>query len=428
MDTIYALATARGKAGVAIIRVSGPAACAGLLPLVGSFGPARQMVLRCIRDGENLLDQALVVWFEPDSSFTGEEVVELHLHGSQAIVLAVLLRLSRVDGFRQAEAGEFTRRALENGRLDLAQVEGLADLIESETEAQRRQAMRVFGGALGKKVEAWRVDLLRAAALLEAVLDFADEDVPVDVRPEVNQLVAGLLRDLQAEQRGYAASERIRDGFEVAIIGAPNAGKSTLLNRLAGRDAALTSEHAGTTRDVIEVRMDLSGLAVTLLDTAGLRDTVDPVEELGITLARKRARSADLRIHLVSADAGVADVQLEADDLVVYGKSDISPGEGLRISGVTGEGIDILVARITEILLRRSSGAGTIIRARHLASIERAIGGLARAQHMLSGTKDGEEVIAESLRSVMHELDDLVGRIGVEDLLGEIFSSFCIGK
>lgn len=428
MDTIYALATARGKAGVAVIRVSGAIACQGLQPLIGSFGSPRQMVLRAIRDGKTLLDQGLVVHFTADSSFTGEEVVELHLHGSQATVLAVLHSLSRIDGFRPAQAGEFTRRALENGKLDLSQVEGLADLLEAETEAQRRQAMRVFDGALGRKVGIWRRDLLRAAALLEAVLDFADEDVPVDVRPEVIALVDGLLHDLRQERAGYAASERIRDGFEVAIIGAPNAGKSTLLNRLAGRDAALTSEYAGTTRDIIEVRMDLGGLPVTLLDTAGLRETADPVEGMGIARARARAEAADLRIHLLSSDHPAPDLAPGPDDLIVHGKSDLEPGEGLRLSGLTGAGVDTLVARITEILGRRSAGAGTIIRARHLTGIEQAIVGLEQARHMVSVPEIGEEMVAESLRTAMHHLDDLVGRIGVEDLLGEIFSSFCIGK
>jgi tRNA modification GTPase len=230
---------------------------------------------------------------------TGEQSAELQLHGSVAIIRSVLMTLSSISELREAEAGEFTRRALENGCLDLTQVEGLADLIESETEAQRRQAMRVLSGAIGDKASKWRTDLIRAAALIEATIDFADEEVPVDVSPEVLELLAGVMLDLEAEISGVRISERIRDGFEVAIVGRPNVGKSTLLNALAGREAAITSEIAGTTRDVIEVRMELAGLPVTLLDTAGLRETDDVVETAGVALAKKRAEQADLRLLMI---------------------------------------------------------------------------------------------------------------------------------
>ena len=429
MDTIYALATARGKAGVAIVRVSGPLAVDGLMPLVGRFGAPRQAALRALRDGADVLDQALVLWFPPGQSFTGEIVVELHLHGSPAIVQAVLGWLGRAPGLRMAEAGEFTRRALENGRLDLAQVEGLSDLIVAETEAQRRQAMRVFSGALGDRAERWRASVLRAAALLEAVLDFADEDVPVDVRPEVLALIDAVLADLRAEQAGFPVAERIRDGFEVAIVGAPNAGKSTLLNRLAGREAALTSEYAGTTRDVIEVRMDLAGLPVTVLDTAGLREASDPVERMGIARARERAQAADLRVFLLAPGEDTLALDPAPDDLIVRSKADLGAPEGaLAVSGLTGAGIDALVDRIGAILGQRAAGAGTITRARHRVAVDRAIGALDRARAMVCSAGHGEELAAESLRQAIAGMDDLVGRIGVEDLLGEIFASFCIGK
>jgi tRNA modification GTPase len=429
MDTIYALATARGRAGVAVVRVSGPLASEGLLPLVGQFAAPRQAALRVLRDGAEVLDQALVIRFAAGQSFTGEEVVELHLHGSPAVVQAVLGWLGARSGFRLAEPGEFTRRALENGRLDLAQVEGLSDLIVAETEAQRRQAMRLFSGELGQRAERWRSGLLRAAALLEAVLDFADEEVPVDVRPEVIELVDRVLSELRQERAGFPMAERIRDGFEVAIVGSPNAGKSTLLNRLAGRQAALTSEHAGTTRDVIEVRMDLAGLAVTLLDTAGLRDTLDPVEALGIEKARERAESADLRVFLLAPGEDAAALHPQADDLVVRGKADLADhgADGLAVSGLTGSGIDRLVERIGDILSLRTASAATITRVRHRLAVEQAIEALELARDVIL-RGGSEELAADSLRLAIDGMDDLVGRIGIEDMLGEIFSSFCIGK
>lgn len=428
MDTIYALASARGKAGVAIVRISGPLACEGLLPFVGRFGEARRAYLRKLRHEGEVVDQALVIWFSEEASFTGEQVVELHLHGSTAIVGKVLAILDGIPGFRLAEPGEFTRRALMNGQLDLTQVEGLSDLIEAETEAQRRQAMKVFSGAIGQKVEGWRADLLRAAALLEAVLDFADEDVPVDVKPEVRSLMERVLADLRAEKAGFGAAERIRDGFEVAILGAPNAGKSTLLNRLAGREAAITSEFAGTTRDVIEVRMDLAGLPVTVLDTAGLRVAADPVEAIGIQRALDRAQSADLRVFLRGGDGDVPEIDLQPHDLVVEGKADLGQGQGLSVSGKTGAGVEQLVEKISSILSAQSANAATITRQRHRAAVSRAIEGLENAALMLSQPLAGEEIVAEALRSVIGDMNDLVGRIDVEDLLGEIFSSFCIGK
>ncbi|WP_128516342.1 tRNA uridine-5-carboxymethylaminomethyl(34) synthesis GTPase MnmE [Tabrizicola thermarum] len=428
MDTIYALATARGRSGLAVVRISGPAAFAAGSALCGALPVARRAGLRRLMwDGE-LLDEALVLSFAEGASFTGEAVVELHCHGGPAVVGAVLRALSEQPGLRLAEPGEFTRRALENGVLDLAQVEGLADLIDAETEAQRRQAVRVLSGSVGQKVEGWRRDLIRAGALLEATIDFADEDVPVDVSPEVLALIDGLMADLGREAAGVAAAERIRDGFEVAIVGAPNAGKSTLLNQLAGREAAITSEIAGTTRDVIEVRMEIAGLPVTFLDTAGLRDTADPLEQAGIERALARARAADLRLFLTDGSP-LPGLDPEGDDLVVLGKSDTRSGvNGLAVSGKTGAGVPELLARIGEILGERVGSAGALVRERHRVAVTTAIAALAESRAEVVRPDSRVELAAEHLRQAVRALDALVGRVDVDDLLGEIFASFCIGK
>ncbi len=429
MDTIYALATARGKAGVAVIRISGPHASAALSALGATVPTARRAALREIFWDGVLLDQALVLLFPKGASFTGEEVVELHLHGSPATVRAVLQALSEIDGLRMAEAGEFTRRALENETLDLAQVEGLADLIEAETEAQRRQALQVLSGAIGERAEAWRSKLIRAAALIAATIDFADEEVPVDVTPEVLELLDDVLGDLQAEADGVSAAERIRDGFEVAIVGAPNAGKSTLLNALAGREAAITSEYAGTTRDVIEVRMELHGLPVTVLDTAGLRETEDVVEGIGIGRARQRAAEADLRVFLLVGPEDKPGLDPGPQDIVVHGKADLETwGEALAVSGKTGAGVGKLISQITEVLETRAARAATMTRERHRVAVLSAIASVENARNQVIGAPDLAELAAEDLNTAVRALDSLVGRVDVEHILDEIFSSFCIGK
>jgi tRNA modification GTPase len=427
MDTIFALASARGKAGVAVVRLSGPLAHAA----VGKFCPVPEprhaALRRLMLDGE-VLDEALVLLFAAGASFTGEASAELQLHGSTAVVARVLRALADIDGLRMAEAGEFTRRALENGRLDLTQVEGLADLIDAETEAQRRQAMRVLSGALGQRVEAWRGDIVRAAALIEATIDFADEEVPIDVTPEVSALISGLLQALRLELVGATAAERVRDGFEVAIVGVPNAGKSTLLNALAGREAAITSEIAGTTRDVIEVKMDIAGLSVTLLDTAGLRDSSDVVEQIGVERAIERARAADLRVFLLSEPAEALMLAPELEDIVVLGKADARSGDARAVSGKTGAGIDWLISEISGRLEGRAASAGLLIRERQRIALQRAVTGLEQAQTRLGRAISLPELIAADLRDSMRALEMMVGRIDVENLLDEIFSSFCIGK
>lgn len=408
---------------MAVVRVSGPAAWGAAETLTGPLPPPRMAGLRRLVWQGEVIDEVLVLVFAPGASFTGEAVAEFHCHGSPAVVSAVLGALAAQPGLRLAEPGAFTRRALENGRLDLAQVEGLADLIDAETEAQRRQALRVFEGAVGQRAEDWRARLVRAAALLEATIDFADEEVPVDVAPEVLALIDGLLADLRAEVAGAAVAERMRDGFEVAILGAPNAGKSTLLNRLAQREVALTSEVAGTTRDVIEVRMDLRGLPVTLLDTAGLRETADAVEAAGVARARARAGAADLRVILLDENGVPEGVVPGPEDIVVRGKADLA-GDG--VSGLTGAGVDALLDRISAVLERRTAGVGAITRTRQRQAVEVAIRALESARNRV---REGvAELAAEELRRAIRAMAVLVGRVDVEMVLGEIFARFCIGK
>lgn len=425
MDTIYALATAQGKAGVAVVRVSGPAVPAAAEALAGALPDPRKAILARLRDSDGLtIDHALVLAFAAPRSFTGEAVVEFHTHGGRAVTAAVLRSLGALPDLRLAEAGEFTRRALRNGKLDLTEVEGLADLIDAETEAQRRQALRLFSGALGARVEGWRADLVRASALLAASIDFADEEVPSDLAIEVARLIQGVREEIDAERAGSGAAERIRDGFEVAILGAPNVGKSTLLNALAGRQAALTSAIAGTTRDVIEVRMDLNGLPVTLLDTAGLRETGDHVESLGIDLARRRAKQADLRVVLTDGPLP-AGLSLHRDDIVVAAKADLT---GCGVSGLTGQGVAELLGEIGAALESRAAGAGLAVQARHRSALDRGSQALARAETVLAETQPELELVAEELRAGIAALDALVGRVDVEDVLDVVFQSFCLGK
>ncbi len=428
MDTIFALASAQGKAGVAVIRLSGPLAHGAAASLCGAELPNRGMSLQVLRNqvGETL-DQALVLTFCAPGSFTGEDVAELQIHGSTAVVASVLNALSEIDGLCLAEPGEFTRRALENGKMDLSQVEGLADLIDAETEAQRRQAHSLLSGALGKLAESWRRDLIRAAALIEATIDFVDEDVPYDVTPEVVGLLDSVTADLRRETEGVVIAERIRSGFVVAIIGAPNVGKSTLLNRLAGREAAITSEYAGTTRDVIEVRMDLAGIPVTLLDTAGLRATTDEVEGKGVALAMARAESADLRVILAESGEELQ-VSPRSSDICVKPKRDVREDKDGAVSGLTGAGIDDLVQRIAQALTHRCASVGIATRERHRKAMQRALAGLTAAHKALENGPNHYDIVAEELRLAIRALESLVGRIDVENLLDEIFASFCLGK
>lgn len=425
MDTIVALATARGRAGVAVIRVSGPGAFAVCQAVGGVVPPPRQAALRALRapDG-SLIDSGLVLAFAAPASFTGEDVVEFQTHGSPAVISALIDACLALPGTRAAEAGEFTRRAFHAGKLDLTEVEALADLLDAETESQRRQAMRVLDGTLARVVADWREHLLDALALCEASVDFADEDVPDDLAEGALGHIAAVAKGIEVQIAGRAAAERLRDGYEVAIIGAVNAGKSTLLNTLAGREAAITSARAGTTRDVIEVRMEIGSLPVTLIDTAGLRATEDEIEQLGIERGQARARQADLRIYLKSQPDEAPQTQ-DARDIVLLSKADLWGLPGL--SSVTGEGIPGLLDAIRERLGDASGASSIFSRARHFDKLARALDHLARARAELQATGLWE-VAAEELRLALRALDGLVGRVDVEDVLGRIFSSFCIGK
>ncbi|MBA3323837.1 MAG: tRNA uridine-5-carboxymethylaminomethyl(34) synthesis GTPase MnmE, partial [Rhodobacteraceae bacterium] len=356
--------------------------------------------------------------------------VELQLHGGPGVCRSVAAALGSLSGLRAAAPGEFTRRALLNGKLDLAQVEGVSDLLAAETAAQTRQAIALMDGALSASAGLWRDRLLRALALVEASVDFAEEDVPAAALDEARELLADVARRFEAEIAGSNVAERLRAGFEVALVGAPNVGKSTLLNTIAGREAALTSEVAGTTRDVIEVRLELEGLPVTIVDMAGLRATDDPVETLGVARARHRAQQADLRVFLV--EDGVCHalgVDVQPGDLVLLAKADLlgAPCEG-SVSGLTGEGVEPLLQRLVAELSNRAASAGLINRERHRQALARALDSIESACAWLGPVAPQLELGAADISAALRALDFLVGRVDVESVLDKVFSSFCIGK
>ena len=427
MDTIFALASAPGKAGIAIIRISGSAAISVVETITQSElnGPIPK--LRVIYDvGGNFIDQALILTFQAPNSFTGENVAELHLHGSSAVVSSIIDLLNNIKGLRLAEAGEFTRRSLDNGKIDLAQVEGLADLIDAETSAQHKQAAKVFTGALGTKTKEWRQTLIKAAALLVATIDFSDEEVPEEVTSEVEILINKVLTELDKEIVGVQTAERIRAGFEVAIVGAPNLGKSTLLNFLVGREAAITSNIGGTTRDIIEVKLDLRGLPVTILDTAGIRETVDEIEEVGISRALERSSLCDLRIVLSEDGKHPPGLVQRETDIVCIAKDD--DGKRGGVSGKTGAGVDDLKHNIWTYFINQTQDVGVATRERHRVSMVDAKHFLKNAVVLLKDGPEYYDVTAEEIRAATHALDSLIGRIGIENVLDEVFSSFCLGK
>ena len=425
-DTIFALATARGKSGIAIVRLSGPNSVDVLASFGASVPPVRSARIARLRDRDGaLLDEALVLRFDEGGSFTGETVVELHLHGSVAIIRAVLQAIEATGMVRPAEAGEFTRRALMNGRLDLTQVQGLRDMIDAETEVQRRHALRVFSGEMADRIGEWRRAIMRAVALVEATIDFVDEDVPVDVMPEVCSLIEYVAVALEREVSGGRSAARIRSGFEVALVGPPNVGKSSLINALSRSEVAIVSDQAGTTRDVIEVRLDLDGIPVTILDMAGLRDSSDAIELIGVARARQRAADADIRVFLHEGDDAIdSSVAQVKGDIVLRTKIDVYGGSGISV--LTGEGVAELLATLIERLGGRVADAGLIASDRDMRLFEAALSTL--RQVLSTADTFPPEVLSEELRRVAMALQSAIGGIGTEEILGEIFSSFCIGK
>ncbi|MDX7952082.1 tRNA uridine-5-carboxymethylaminomethyl(34) synthesis GTPase MnmE [Lichenihabitans sp. Uapishka_5] len=433
-DTIFALASGPGRAAVAVLRLSGPASRMALERLIGRCPPPRHASLVALRDPHSgeLLDRGLALWFPGPRSFTGEDAAELQLHGGRAVVASVLDALGRLHGCRLAEPGEFTRRAFAEGRLDLAEVEGLADLIDAQTAAQRRQALHQMDGALGLWVADLRDALLTAQALAESAIDFADEgDVAADALSQARAATLAVAARIAAERDRPPAAEQVRDGFVVALTGPPNAGKSTLLNALARRDVALVSAIPGTTRDPIEVALDLGGYAVVLVDTAGLRPSDDPLEQAGIARARARAEAADLVLWLQDATTPPIlpeqDIYAAAVAVGTKGDTVATPADGyaLTIAARTGEGLPALIAHLQTLVAARLVGGETALvgRARHRAALTRAAALLDAALR-----QDEAELMAEDLRSAAAALLSLVGRIDVEDVLGSIFSRFCIGK
>ncbi|SDL45959.1 tRNA uridine-5-carboxymethylaminomethyl(34) synthesis GTPase MnmE [Paracoccus chinensis] len=416
MDTIYAEATPLGRGGISVVRLSGPEAHGIGEAIAGPLPEARRAELRLLKDSE-LIDSGLVIRFDEGASFTGEPVVEFHLHGAPVIVRRLEAAL-RSRGARLAEAGEFTRRALLNGSLALSEVEALSDLLSAESEAQRQQAMKIVSGDLVRWTGMLRDHLIRAGALIEASLDFADEEVPEEVPAEVFELLAQVRRDIKVAIAGYPAAERLRAGFEVAIVGPPNAGKSSLLNRIAQRELALVSEVAGTTRDVIELHTELGGLAVTFLDTAGLRETLDMVEGMGVERALARASAADIRVHLSEEGKPVPDLYRDGD-LVLQTKADLG---GAGISAATGAGVREMLDEIRSRLAGQVAGAGLVTRQRQAQALEDA------AAVLDVGPDQPAELLAEAVRSASYRLGEVVGRIAPDDYLDEIFSRFCIGK
>ena len=434
-DTIYALASAPGRAGVAVFRVSGPGAGPCIKSLTGQeIPPSHRAMVRRLRGRGGTIDEALVLWFEGPASLTGEDVAEFQVHGGRAIAEALAVELGALPGCRPAEPGEFTRRAVENGKFDLIQAEAVADLVAAETEAQRSQALRQYDGALSALYEGWRVELVKVLAWAEAAIDFSDEELPDGMLCETRRSAEDIRKAIEAHLNDARRGELVREGLFLTVIGPPNAGKSLLVNTLAGRDVAIVSEFAGTTRDVIEVRMNLGGYAVILADTAGLRAASEAVEAEGVRRALARAESADLVLLLLDGSEPNFSVKLPNNmvnkpSLTVWNKADLPwPVEhsGLKLSLKTGEGLEAVISAIAAAAKERLEGDGeapVLTRPRHRHALGEAVAALKRAVEASQ-----PELFAEDLRLALRSLGRITGRVDVEELLDTIFRDFCIGK
>ena len=434
-QTIFALSSGRPPSAIAIVRISGAAAGTALSLLVGGISAPRVATRALLRDaGGQPIDDAVVLWFPEPASATGEDVAEFHVHGGRAVLASLFASLSGIENVRAAEPGEFTRRAFENGKLDLTEAEGLDDLIRADTDRQRRQALRQLKGLLGDKARNWRAQIIEASALIEAGIDFSDEgDVPSELIAPALAKIETLLGEITEVLAAQGQSERLRDGLVVAIAGPPNVGKSTLMNQLARREVAIVSPHAGTTRDLIEVQLDLDGYPVTVIDTAGIRDTDDPVEQEGVRRARARAAEADLVLWLTDSDGAKPSVS-DAPTWIVRNKIDLDSTNAPRriesmvaISASRGDGLAELIAALVRYAQEffGSAEAGLIGRQRQRDLLRQAAASLQRSIDVIGS---GEELAAEDLRSAAHALGRLLGQVDVEDILDVIFREFCIGK
>ncbi|MZR29793.1 tRNA uridine-5-carboxymethylaminomethyl(34) synthesis GTPase MnmE [Sneathiella litorea] len=439
-ETIFALASGRGRAGVAVVRISGPGAFDALERISAKPLPKARSATLCQiyrSSDKSVIDQILSITFPGPNSFTGEDVVELHLHGSPAILTAVFEELVLLPAFRPALPGEFTRRAFEHGKMDLTEAEGLGDLVNAETDAQARQALRQMQGELGRLYEGWRSSLVSSLAHLEADIDFPDEDLPDGVAKAISPKIAHLRREIEEHLADGHRGEKIRDGLNVVILGQPNVGKSSLLNVLARKEAAIVSDEAGTTRDIIEVPMDLAGYPVTIADTAGLRDSGNKIEQEGVRRARDRAKTADIRLFMTTAET--PDIPEEFIDLVeesdfrLINKTDIldqkvedNPDSRIfALSVKTGKGIEAFLSALEADVTNRLdlSGAPALTRIRHRQALEECVAALQRFE----GAQESE-LAAEDTRLAVRALGRITGRVDVEDILDVIFGDFCIGK
>jgi tRNA modification GTPase len=425
-DTIFAVASGAGQSAIAVMRLSGPDSRTILAALCGRIPPPRRASLRRLRgSGGDVLDQAMVVWFPRPASYTGEDSAELYLHGGRAVQAAVADAMVAL-GARPAEPGEFTRRAFLNGRMDLTEAEAVHDLVAAETEAQRRQALRQLEGALGTLYRGWAERLRLLLAQQEALIDFPDEDLPAEVEAHVADELATLHFEVSAHLDDHRRGERLREGLVFAVTGPPNVGKSSLVNALAERDIAIVSATPGTTRDALETRVVLGGVPVTLVDTAGLRETTDEIEAEGVRRARARAAAADVVIEV--QEAGCSDSSCRADGVLVANKADLGgpvPLGAIAVSALTGEGLGLLREHLAAMAreLTESSGPPPLTQARHRAALEQTSERLAAA-----GVADLPELRAEDLRLALRALGRITGSVGVEDILDTLFARFCIGK